>query len=150
MHSRVREQFRPLPQPLARKDIVHQCVRIHGGSEGESEVWWGMTPKVGRGSEDPGAIVPAARSRLVASNFIRSPSRPSPIMPPRKKTKASAASTPLGDTQPKTPQDSGPVQAHDDVLNDAWADEQETQLFKSMMKWKPTGMIFRARDSGFN
>jgi hypothetical protein len=54
-------------------------------------------------------------------------------MPPRKKAKASAASTPLGDSQPKTLQD--------DLLNDAWADEQETQLFKSMMKWKPTGDV---------
>jgi MRG-binding protein len=62
-------------------------------------------------------------------------------MPPRKKAKASAASTPLGDTQPKTPQDSGATQAQDDALNDLWADEQETQLFKSMMKWKPTGII---------
>lgn len=59
-------------------------------------------------------------------------------MPPRKKTKASAASTPLPDAQPKTPQDTGPT-AEQEQLNDAWADEQETQLFKSMMKWKPTG-----------
>lgn len=62
-------------------------------------------------------------------------------MPPRKKAKASAASTPLRDTQPKTPQESSsnlPL-SHDDVLNDPWGDEQETQLFKSMMKWKPTG-----------
>ncbi|KAL6704904.1 hypothetical protein ACN47E_007449 [Coniothyrium glycines] len=61
-------------------------------------------------------------------------------MPPRKRAKASAASTPLGDTQPKTPQDSGAAQSQDDVLSDPWADEQETQLFKSMMKWKPTGL----------
>jgi MRG-binding protein len=60
-------------------------------------------------------------------------------MPPRKRAKASAASTPLGDTQPKTPQDSGPGQSQDEVPSDPWADEQETQLFKSMMKWKPTG-----------
>ncbi|KAF1968504.1 CT20-domain-containing protein [Bimuria novae-zelandiae CBS 107.79] len=60
-------------------------------------------------------------------------------MPPRKKAKASAASTPLADVQPKTPQDSGPT-TELELLNDAWADEQETQLFKSMMKWKPTGM----------
>lgn len=59
-------------------------------------------------------------------------------MPPRKKAKASAASTPLGDTQPKTPQESG-VAPQDDLLTDPWADEQEAQLFKSMMKWKPTG-----------
>lgn len=60
-------------------------------------------------------------------------------MPPRKKAKASAASTPLADAQPKTPQDTGPT-TEEELLNDAWADEQETQLFKSMMKWKPTGM----------
>lgn len=61
-------------------------------------------------------------------------------MPPRKKAKASAASTPLGDTQPKTPQESGPSQSQDDAHSEPWADEQETQLFKSMMKWKPTGL----------
>jgi MRG-binding protein len=60
-------------------------------------------------------------------------------MPPRKKAKASAASTPLRDTQPKTPQDSGAAQSQDELLNNPWADEQETQLYKSMMKWKPTG-----------
>lgn len=66
-------------------------------------------------------------------------SLPSPTMPPRKRAKASAASTPLGDTQPQTPQDSGAAQSHDAQLNESWADEQETQLFKSMIKWKPTG-----------
>ncbi|KAF1850781.1 CT20-domain-containing protein [Cucurbitaria berberidis CBS 394.84] len=60
-------------------------------------------------------------------------------MPPRKKAKASAASTPLRDVQAKTPQDSGVSQSQDDLLGDVWADEQEAQLFKSMMKWKPTG-----------
>lgn len=60
-------------------------------------------------------------------------------MPPRKKAKASAPSTPHIDTQPKTPQDTGAVRSPDDVPNDPWADEQETQLFKSMMMWKPTG-----------
>ncbi|KAL5410420.1 hypothetical protein PMIN03_005439 [Paraphaeosphaeria minitans] len=60
-------------------------------------------------------------------------------MPPRKKAKARATSTPLPDAQPKTPQDTGPT-AEQELLNDAWADEQETQLFKSMMKWKPTGI----------
>ncbi|KAF2683944.1 CT20-domain-containing protein [Lentithecium fluviatile CBS 122367] len=63
-------------------------------------------------------------------------------MPPRKKAKASAASTPLADAQPRTPQDSGAAasQAHDEPAGDVWADDQETQLFKSMMKWKPTGL----------
>ncbi|KAF1913004.1 chromatin modification-related protein EAF7-domain-containing protein [Ampelomyces quisqualis] len=61
-------------------------------------------------------------------------------MPPRKRAKASAASTPLADSQPKTPQESGPGQSQEHVHSDPWADEQETQLFKSMMKWKPTGL----------
>lgn len=59
-------------------------------------------------------------------------------MPPRKKAKASAASTPLGDGQPGTPQTSNTL-AQDELLNDPWEDEQEIQLLKSMMKWKPTG-----------
>ncbi|KAI8941707.1 hypothetical protein NX059_002915 [Plenodomus lindquistii] len=63
-------------------------------------------------------------------------------MAPRKRAKASTASTPLADTQPKSPQDDGAAQSQDDVQPDPdpWADEQETQLFKSMMKWKPTGL----------
>jgi MRG-binding protein len=68
-------------------------------------------------------------------------------MPPRKKAKASAASTPLAETQPKTPQDTGVAAQSQDqgspqnenLLNDPWTDDQETQLFKSMVKWKPTG-----------
>lgn len=61
-------------------------------------------------------------------------------MPPRKKTKASAASTPLGDGQPGTPQASNiTAQSQDELLKDPWEDEQEIQLLKSMMKWKPTG-----------
>lgn len=59
-------------------------------------------------------------------------------MPPRKKAKASAASTPA-DAQPKTPQDTGPT-ADEELLNDAWTEEETTQMFKGMMKWKPTGM----------
>jgi MRG-binding protein len=68
-------------------------------------------------------------------------------MPPRKKAKASAASTPLAETQPKTPQESGiatQLQGQtspqsENTSNEFWTDDQETQLFKSMMKWKPTG-----------
>ncbi|KAF1945203.1 hypothetical protein EJ02DRAFT_463539 [Clathrospora elynae] len=58
-------------------------------------------------------------------------------MPPRKKARASAAST---------PQDSGAAQSQDELLlqqllNDPWEPEQETQLFKSIMVCgKPTGL----------
>lgn len=31
------------------------------------------------------------------------------------------------------------MQSQDELLSDPWVDEQETQLLKSMMKWKPTG-----------
>jgi len=62
-------------------------------------------------------------------------------MPPRKKAKASAASTPLPDIQPKTPQDTSAASQDQELLNDPWSDDQETQLFKSMMKWKPTGVF---------
>ncbi|KAF2122306.1 chromatin modification-related protein EAF7-domain-containing protein [Lophiotrema nucula] len=70
-------------------------------------------------------------------------------MAPRKRAKASAASTPLAEAQPRTPQDSGPTAQSQDLgsppqnenlLNDPWTDDQETQLFKSMVRWKPTGM----------
>ncbi|KAJ8109904.1 hypothetical protein OPT61_g7114 [Boeremia exigua] len=60
-------------------------------------------------------------------------------MPPRKKAKASAASTPLGDAQLGTPQAPNAL-SQDELLNDPWEDEQEIQLLKSMMKWKPTGL----------
>ncbi|KAF2713245.1 CT20-domain-containing protein [Pleomassaria siparia CBS 279.74] len=69
-------------------------------------------------------------------------------MPPRKRAKASAASTPLADTQPRTPQDSGVVAQSqnqtspqdENLLNDPWNDDEEIELFKSMMRTKPTGL----------
>ncbi|KAF1949565.1 CT20-domain-containing protein [Byssothecium circinans] len=54
-------------------------------------------------------------------------------MPPRKKAKASAASTPLADAQTTGTQDH-------DLFNDPWTDDQEIQLLKTMVRWKPTGM----------
>ena len=64
-------------------------------------------------------------------------------MPPRKKAKVSSATSPR-DSQPKTP--IGPLetieqhtpQATDD-LEDPWTDEQETELFKGIIRFKPTG-----------
>ncbi|KAJ9657554.1 hypothetical protein H2201_008155 [Coniosporium apollinis] len=72
-------------------------------------------------------------------------------MPPRKKARISTSSTPLAEAQPKTPISttaasspgklSQPSQTTtDDLLKDPWTDDQETSLFKSMIRWKPTGM----------
>jgi MRG-binding protein len=55
-------------------------------------------------------------------------------MPPRKKLKGTPASTPLATTHPPSPL------ASPDPVPSAWDDEQEIQLFKSMIKWKPTGL----------
>ena len=81
---------------------------------------------------------PAARHPPHFLTTFHSPTRLTITMPPRKKAKASAASTPLGDGQPGTPQASNAL-SQDELLNDPWEDEQEIQLLKSMMKWKPTG-----------
>jgi len=61
-------------------------------------------------------------------------------MPPRKRARVSQASTPQPKqaaeaTSPETPVNKPPV------LNDPWTDDEETLLFKSMIKWKPTGTI---------
>lgn len=67
-------------------------------------------------------------------------------MPPRKKNKGSvrAPSTPAADEdamavdtpQPDTAAKSKPVY---DILKDPWTDEQETSLFKGIIRWKPAG-----------
>ncbi|KAH8659295.1 chromatin modification-related protein EAF7-domain-containing protein [Tricladium varicosporioides] len=67
-------------------------------------------------------------------------------MPPKKKGKgtARAASTPVGDDDPMqidTPQKvEEPPKSNPDVLKDPWTDEQETSLFKGIIRWKPAGM----------
>lgn len=65
-------------------------------------------------------------------------------MPPRKKAKA-APSTPIADEDSMVI-DSPTPKAHAkepeyDILKDPWTDEQETSLFKGLMKWKPNGEI---------
>jgi MRG-binding protein len=77
-------------------------------------------------------------------------------MPPRKKAKVTARNTPLRETQAKTRSTrstrSSSIQAEKeptpekeasvaevDLKNDPWTDEEETLLFKSLIKWKPTG-----------
>lgn len=65
-------------------------------------------------------------------------------MPPRKKAKGSvrAASTPAAEDDSMvadTP--SKPDPEPYDTLKDPWTDEQETSLFKGIIKWKPAGML---------
>jgi MRG-binding protein len=66
-------------------------------------------------------------------------------MPPKKKGKASgstrAASTPVADEDAiaidlKENEDE---QKSYNILKDPWTDEQETSLFKGIIKWKPAG-----------
>jgi hypothetical protein len=72
-------------------------------------------------------------------------------MPPKKKGKviARAASTPVADEDAmvidspvaETPNAvDEPVKRNDELLNDPWTDEQETSLFKGIMRWKPNGI----------
>jgi len=68
-------------------------------------------------------------------------------MPPKKKAKAAAAaSTPTADEDsvmtgtPKA-QNEEPHKPAYDILKDPWTDEQETSLFKGIIKWKPAGEL---------
>jgi hypothetical protein len=67
-------------------------------------------------------------------------------MPPKKKTKtAAAASTPTADEDamviatPQPQKAEQPQKPAYDILKDPWTDEQETSLFKGIIKWKPAG-----------
>jgi MRG-binding protein len=70
-------------------------------------------------------------------------------MPPKKKAKAAAAaSTPTADEDAMlidTPQLQLPTEEPQkpayDILKDPWTDEQETSLFKGIIKWKPAGKL---------
>ena len=66
-------------------------------------------------------------------------------MPPKKKARK-APSTPSGDV-PDQPAEEVPEpmeldSGKEDLVLDAWTDEQETSLFKSMIRWKPVGRCF--------
>ena len=66
-------------------------------------------------------------------------------MPPRKKAKAAAASSPVADEDamaidtPRVAEPVEPAKPSYDILKDPWTDEQETSLFKGIIKWKPAG-----------
>jgi hypothetical protein len=67
-------------------------------------------------------------------------------MPPRKKAKGNtgASSTPAADEDSMvidTPQAEEPPKPTYDILKDPWTDEQETSLFKGIIKWKPAGKV---------
>ena len=66
-------------------------------------------------------------------------------MPPKKKVRqpSRAASTPAGDAVEEAEEETPtPMKADlgiESVISHAWTDEQETLLFKSMIRWKPVG-----------
>lgn len=136
MHTRRR--------PLLRGVDAVEDVRVDW--EGASAMTPNLSPTRKRGPSRACCIL--ARQPPPHLYIIAFSSHLPPVtMAPRKKAKASAASTPLAETQPKTPQDTGAathsqhqlLSQNESMLNDAWSDDQETQLYKGMIKWKPTG-----------
>lgn len=96
-------------------------------------------------------ISPVNRRRL-SYTIIFPYSPPDPLflpdMPPKKKARlpSGTASTPSIETQdaqtpiPATLDVAPKVGAATlDLLNDPWTDEQETSLYKGLIRWKPVG-----------
>lgn len=73
-------------------------------------------------------------------------------MPPRKKAKP-APSSPITDENsmaidtpaPRPTKAKAAVPPPYDILKDPWTDEQESSLFKGLMKWKPNGQYSSKR-----
>jgi hypothetical protein len=71
-------------------------------------------------------------------------------MPPKKKSRAPprATSTPVTDDDAmvvdspaaETPKPIDEPAKRNELLDDPWSDEQETSLFKGIMRWKPNGI----------
>lgn len=71
-------------------------------------------------------------------------------MPPKKKVRmpSRAESTPPGDAVEQAEKKENPTPMKEGlgtetVVSDPWTDEQETWLFKSMIRWKPVGTLDR-------
>lgn len=66
-------------------------------------------------------------------------------MAPKRKNRSSLrrASTPVQDEEATAIDNSEVAETPDkenyDILNDPWTDEQETSLFKGVIRWKPAG-----------
>jgi hypothetical protein len=80
-------------------------------------------------------------SELPSSQLIETPK-----MPPKKKAKAATAATSTSTADEDAmaidtpqPQTDEPAKPAYDILKDPWTDEQETSLFKGIIKWKPAG-----------
>lgn len=76
-------------------------------------------------------------------------------MPPKKKGRipSGAAPTPPGDPAEHTVEvisrSVEPNAAKDKNISDPWTDEQETSLFKAMIRWKPVGSFSDDVGRGF-
>ena len=72
-------------------------------------------------------------------------------MPPRKKNRlpSRAASTPSGDVVGHETDQISTLAKNDvvdkPILPDAWTDEQETSLWKGVVRWKPVGLLPKSR-----